>query len=76
MDRTTSNQAADKTPQAFHGPKIRVQYINGNCVEVTETQLAALRKVSGIERLIPRIETLAERPFEATSFCLREGGEK
>jgi len=65
----------DKITSA-HGPKIRVQYINGNCVDVTETQLAALRKVSGVERLIPRIETLAERPFGATSFCLQKGGEK
>jgi len=58
------------------GAKIRVQYINGNCVDVTETQLAALRKVSGIERLIPRIETLVERPFEASGRRLQKGGEK
>ena len=59
----------------FETAKTRVQYRNGKWAELTEKQLAAVRKVSGIERLMPSLKTLGENPELEADVRLSKGGE-
>jgi hypothetical protein len=56
--------------------KIRIKYRDGRSADLTEKQLAAVSKVSGIERLIPDIRTQGKAPGAAAGLCQQKGGEQ
>ncbi|MCL1894650.1 MAG: hypothetical protein FWG02_10555 [Holophagaceae bacterium] len=55
--------------------RIRVQYQNGKWADLSESQLAAICKVSGIERLLPHLQILGKSQDVVIDVRLQKGGQ-